>query len=217
MTQVQRLKRMWTTADMDDIFNVQHEPAATATAQREQTGAAGPTSTATNLESGLQDYPARQLKKLHQQLNAQIDARKLAIERGDVQVLGECQGRSRVYTLAFDKWRDVNDIASVIDNDEGIARLMRARDMVTTAEDYLRICQRDTSVTSHSSEAAAMVSLLANDVKDIMLDVPRLVEPRHPPPPGRDEQLATDIDDPDRPQRAFSFSVKGAAAFSINF
>ena len=169
------------TCESDDIKNdFKVQELIDIRIKQHQTGAG-----TSSEDSGLEDYPARQLKSLRQQLCAQIEATSQNTESGSGQVVEQGQGRKRRYAAAFYNLRGRKQS----DEDGVIARLIKARDRVTSAEDNLRTCLSD---GPHSPNAAAIASQMTKDIKKVLQEAQSLKhqhaqarrradQPQHPP------------------------------------
>ena len=141
--------------------------------QTQEKTAAGPNES----ESGSPD-PAEQLSSLREQVCTEIESRKQSNERAKVQVATKVEDCKSKWTAAFERQCDgvTKCLQKTFDNDLGVARLIKARDMVTAAEDYLRTCTSGRSV--HSAEATGMAGLMTKDVNNIVRQVRHCSEVR---------------------------------------
>ena len=164
------------TCEYDDIKNdFKVQELIDIRIKQHQTGAG-----TSSQDSGFEDYPARQLQSLRHQLCSQITARNRHVEHRDVRLLGE--GQYRTHTVDYRPGG--NNSTETAYHDPVVARLINARDRVTSAEDYLRTCLPD---GSHSSDAAAIADRMNRAVKKILFETQSLEPQRAPAPRLADE------------------------------
>ena len=118
--------------------------------------------------------PVEQLQSLRDELCAQIDARKQANDSAKKQLVETVQMCQTRWVTAFNQQCSavISDIQEKFDSEEGYGRLLKARDMVTAWECYLRTCQPRASPIR--KEASRMASVITQDVTKIMQEIPRL-------------------------------------------